>query len=221
MAQLLGQPILGKPDDLSRTVETVSTLGAQPIGLRARNQLQRRKRIVKAAAALASRGGIEAMQMRTVAERANVALGTLYRYFPSKMDLVIAVISEELDLLQVSIERRPLAGASPAERAVEVLMRATRGLMREPELADALVRSMLLTSEQVDSNFGDRMERMLVHAALAQGPDADVQPDQLRVAYLLQSVWVFELLQLLKGKHTLADTHDHLQLAADRLLSQL
>jgi AcrR family transcriptional regulator len=199
----------------------VSTLGAQPIGLRARNQLQRRKRIVKAAAALASRGGIEAMQMRTVAERAGVALGTLYRYFPSKMDLVVAVISEELDLLQDSIERRPLAGKNPAERAVEVLMRATRGLMREPELADALVRSMLLTSEQVDTNFGDRVDRLLVHAALGQSAEADVHPDQLRLAYLLQSVWVFELLQLLKGKHTLTETARHLQLAADRLLHGL
>jgi AcrR family transcriptional regulator len=199
----------------------VSTVGAQPIGLRARNQLQRRRRIVKAAAALASRGGIEAMQMRTVAERAGVALGTLYRYFPSKMDLVVAVISEELDLLQESIERRPLAATTPAERAVEVLMRATRGLMREPELADALVRSMLLTSETVDVDFGDRVDRLLVHAALGQDSAAEANPDQLGLAYLLQSVWVFELLQLLKGKHTLSQTQRHLELAAERLLQGL
>lgn len=62
---------------------------------RSHSQLQRRKRILQAAAALASRGGVEAMQMRTVAERAGVALGTLYRYFPSKMDLVVAVADED------------------------------------------------------------------------------------------------------------------------------
>jgi TetR/AcrR family transcriptional regulator, cholesterol catabolism regulator len=199
----------------------VSTVGAQPTGLRARNQVQRRARIIKAAAALASRGGIEAMQMRTVAERAGVALGTLYRYFPSKMDLVVAVISEELDLLQESIARRPLSGTSPAERAVEVLMRATRGLMREPELADALVRSMLLTSEEVDVDFGDRVDRLLIQAALGQDPGADADPHQLGLTYLLQSVWVFELLQLLKGKHTLTQTQSHLELAAERLLHDL
>ena len=189
---------------------------AQPTGLRARNQLQRRARIVKAAAALASRGGIEAMQMRTVAERAGVALGTLYRYFPSKMDLVVAVISEELDLLQESINRRPLTGTTPAERAVEVLMRATRGLMREPELADALVRSMLLTSEKIDVDFGARVDALLVQSALGQGVEGT--PAQNGLAYLLQSVWVFELLQLLKGKHTLTQTQRHLELAAARLL---
>src|SRR3954453_13346902 len=85
-------------------------------GVRSRSQHQRRKRIVQAAAALASRGGIEAMQMRTVAERAGVALGTLYRYFPSKMDLVVAVVSEELDLLQGSLERRPPRSAAPPRR---------------------------------------------------------------------------------------------------------
>lgn len=193
----------------------------QPTGLRARNQLQRRARIVKAAAALASRGGIEAMQMRTVAERAGVALGTLYRYFPSKMDLVVAVISEELDLLQDSIERRPLSGTTPAERAVEVLMRATRGLMREPELADALVRSMLLTSEKIDVDFGARVDRLLIHAALGRDAGDHAPTSQLDLAYLLQSVWVFELLQLLKGKHTLAQTQRHLELAAARLLGDL
>ena len=84
------------------------------------------------------------MQMRTVAERAGVALGTLYRYFPSKMDLVVAVVNEEMDTLETSLDRRPPSSGTPAGRAVEVLMRATRGLMREPELADALIRSLLL-----------------------------------------------------------------------------
>jgi TetR/AcrR family transcriptional regulator, cholesterol catabolism regulator len=59
-----------------------------------------------------------------------VALGTLYRYFPSKMDLVVAVVGEEIDLLESSIERRPPSAASPSGRAVDVLMRATRGVMR-------------------------------------------------------------------------------------------
>src|SRR5689334_24338270 len=103
--------------------------GAAAHGVRTRSQHQRRKRIVQAAAALASRGGVEAMQMRTVAERAGVALGTLYRYFPSKMDLVVAVVSEEMDTLQGSLDRRPPRAGTPAGRAVDVLMRATRGLM--------------------------------------------------------------------------------------------
>src|SRR3954468_7260405 len=130
------------PSDTEGTMESQSTSGGHSV--RTRSQHQRRKRIVQAAAALASRGGVEAMQMRTVAERAGVALGTLYRYFPSKMDLVVAVVGEEIDLLESSIERRPPSAVTASGRAVDILMRATRGLMREPELADALIRSLIM-----------------------------------------------------------------------------
>ncbi len=53
-------------------------------------QRERRKRILDATLALASKGGYDAVQMRTVAERADVALGTLYRYFPSKIHLLVS-----------------------------------------------------------------------------------------------------------------------------------
>ena len=53
-------------------------------------QRDRRKRILDVTLALASKGGYDAVQMRTVAERADVALGTLYRYFPSKIHLLVS-----------------------------------------------------------------------------------------------------------------------------------
>lgn len=183
-------------------------------GVRARSRHQRRKRIVQAAAALASRGGVEAMQMRTVAERAGVALGTLYRYFPSKMDLVVAVVSEELDLLEASIERRPPTAETPARRAVDLLIRATRGLLREPELADALVRSLILSSVRTD--FGDRMSRLLLRVAIGE---TEVDERRLVLAGALSSVWVMELLGILKGRATVDDAQRRLEIAADRLLA--
>ncbi|MBO2450446.1 TetR/AcrR family transcriptional regulator [Actinomadura barringtoniae] len=184
--------------------------------MRSRSQLQRRKSIVKAAAALASRGGVEAMQMRTVAERAGVALGTLYRYFPSKMDLVVAVVSEEIDLLEGSMERRPPRASDPPQRAVEVLMRATRGLMREPELAEALIRSLLLSDVKTD--FGDRMSRLLLRAAAP--PDADVPEDDPRRVLVrsLSSVWTMEMIEMLRGHATADEIQAKLEIAAARLL---
>jgi TetR/AcrR family transcriptional regulator, cholesterol catabolism regulator len=145
----------------------------QATGL-SRSQHQRRRRILRAAAALASRGGVEAMQMRTVAERAGVALGTLYRYFPSKMDLVVAVVAQEMDTLEDSLERHPPRSATPTGRAIEVLTRATRGLMREPELADALIRSLLLSNVKTD--FGDRLGDMLARAAIGADPASTSHP---------------------------------------------
>src|SRR6266567_3846186 len=54
-------------------------------------QRDRRKRILDATLALASKGGYDAVQMRIVAERAGVALGTLYMYYTSNVPLEVSV----------------------------------------------------------------------------------------------------------------------------------
>ncbi|MEW9556112.1 TetR family transcriptional regulator [Nonomuraea sp. NPDC050783] len=199
-----------------------ATIATSPDGegsVRTRSQHQRRKRIVQAAAALASRGGVEAMQMRTVAERAGVALGTLYRYFPSKMDLVVAVVGEEIDLLESSIERRPPGAATPASRAVDVLMRATRGLMREPELADALIRSLILA--EVQTPFGDRMTGLLLRVAADGLGFEQATEEQRDLAGSLAGVWVQELLEMLRGRRTYDQIQRRIETAASRLLADL
>ncbi len=194
-----------------------------PVGMRSRSQNQRRRRIVQTAAALALRGGVEAMQMRTVAERAGVALGTLYRYFPSKMDLVVAVVTEELDLLESSIERRPPGAPTAAGRAVDVLMRATRGLMREPELADALVRSLIMA--EVKTELGRRITDLLWRVAQGEGEEAPAEPDRDAPAYVLAgslaSVWIFELLEILKGHRDVEQVQERLTVTAERLMPGL
>ncbi|MEW2356954.1 TetR family transcriptional regulator [Spirillospora sp. NPDC029432] len=191
-------------------------------GVRSRSQHQRRRRIVQAGAALASRGGVEAMQMRTVAERAGVALGTLYRYFPSKMDLVVAVVSEELNLLEASIERRPPRAEDPARRAIDVLMRACRGLMREPELAEALIRSLLLSDAKTDfHDFGRRMGAMLLRAAAGAADTGDIPEDDPRrvVVRALTGVWTMEMIELLRGTTTADEIQGRLETIAARLLT--
>src|SRR5919198_1101631 len=52
---------------------------------------QTRERIVTAALELIAEGGYVAAQVAAVAERAGVAVGTVYRYFPSKSDLFAEV----------------------------------------------------------------------------------------------------------------------------------
>ena len=70
---------------------TLSALTYEELGSVA--QRERRARILDAAVALAAKGGFEQMQMRAVAERADVALGTLYRYFPSKIHLLVSALA--------------------------------------------------------------------------------------------------------------------------------
>jgi AcrR family transcriptional regulator len=54
----------------------------------------RRSAILAAARDTASSGGMAAVQIAPVAVRANVAAGTVYRYFPSKADLISELIAE-------------------------------------------------------------------------------------------------------------------------------
>ncbi|MEU2944245.1 TetR family transcriptional regulator [Nocardiopsis alba] len=199
-----------------------------PIGTMTRNQTQRRRRIVQTAAALAVRGGVEAMQMRSVAERAGVALGTLYRYFPSKMDLVVAVVTEELDLLEGGIVRRPPTSDTASGRAVDVLLRATRGLMREPELADALIRSLIMAEVKIelDVRITDLVWRVAtgdLEAAEEIDAREEVEVDRESIGYVLAgsltSVWIFELVEVLKGRRDIDEVERRLHVAAERLLS--
>ncbi|MCP3016276.1 TetR family transcriptional regulator [Nocardiopsis dassonvillei] len=194
-------------------------------GTMSRSQTQRRRRIVQTAAALAVRGGVEAMQMRSVAERAGVALGTLYRYFPSKMDLVVAVVTEELDLLEGGIVRRPPTADTPAERAVDVLLRATRGLMREPELADALVRSLIMAEVKIelDVRISDLVWRVATGNLEGAEEEGGTEVDRDSTGYVLvgslTSVWIFELVEVLKGRRDVDEVERRLQTAAERLLA--
>ena len=112
-------------------------------GLASAAQRARHTRILDATIALASQGGFDAVQMRTVAEQADVALGTLYRYFPSKIHLLVSALSREFERAVQNLEHRPIPGDSPADRVMYVLRRATDSLQEDPNLTEALTRAFM------------------------------------------------------------------------------
>jgi AcrR family transcriptional regulator len=71
----------------------------------------REQTILNAALALAGEGGMQAVQIAAVAKRANIAAGTVYRYFPAKTDLVAdligAVASRELAAIRRAADAAP------------------------------------------------------------------------------------------------------------------
>src|SRR6204780_5708783 len=121
--------------------QAVATSGPAESELGSAAQRERRKRILDATLALASKGGYDAVQMRTVAERADVALGPLYRYFPSKIHLLVSALAREFERTQEKLDRAPIPGDTRYDRMLYVLGRMTRMMQREPMLTEAMTRA--------------------------------------------------------------------------------
>ena len=71
----------------------------------------REQSILDAAAHIAAEAGMGGVQIVAVAARAGIAAGTVYRYFPSKTDLiaelVAAVAGGELDAMKAAADTAP------------------------------------------------------------------------------------------------------------------
>jgi AcrR family transcriptional regulator len=194
-------------------------LEASPVaGKRARNQAARRQRVIEAAMALATEGGYEAVQMRDVAAKADVALGTLYRYFPSKDHLLIAGQEEWAQALRQRLAHKPPRGDTPADRVVDVLRRASRALERAPRLTAALVTAMssadpaVAEDKQAVANVMDAMVRDAIGVGQADNGDLD------GVLRVIQHVWFAALVSWAGGIAELTQMGDDLELAARLLL---
>src|SRR6201984_3856804 len=105
----------------SDAAEQSARPGAAEADLGSAAQRERRKRILDATLALASKSGYDAVQMRAVAERADVALGTLYRYFPSKIHLLVGALTEEFEQMQEKLDRTPIPGETPTDRMLYLI----------------------------------------------------------------------------------------------------
>ena len=77
----------------------------------ARRLAARHAAIIAAARQAASEGGMAAVQIAPVAQRAGIAAGTVYRYFPGKTDLVAALL-KEISEREIGALRRA-AGLAP------------------------------------------------------------------------------------------------------------
>lgn len=93
--------------------------------------------MLRAAAVLGARHGLEQVQMSDVAARADVAVATVYRYFPSKHHLFAALMADQVGRLPV----RSDPDATPDQAVAEVLVAAVRAMLRNLPLARAMIVS--------------------------------------------------------------------------------
>ncbi|MDX6217737.1 MAG: TetR/AcrR family transcriptional regulator, cholesterol catabolism regulator [Frankiales bacterium] len=182
-------------------------------------QRARRARIISATLSLASRGGYEAVQMREVAERSEVALGTLYRYFPSKVHLLVSAMASEVDQLSQRLQKRQPPGKTRAERVSFVLERSTRSLQRDPLLTEAMVRAMMAADVTVAQEVNAVRQGMSDLIVQAIRGDDGVQEHDVELAAILQDVWFARQIAWLGGRIEAADVWRDIHLAIGLVLA--
>jgi AcrR family transcriptional regulator len=134
-------------------------------------QGQRRDRILKTASRMLERKEYAEIQMRDVGEGADVALGTLYRYFASKERLFAAVLIEWSRSMAKRIQADPLRGNTPATRLKDVMSRVLDSFERRPQVFRVLMALedstdahtlalMQLFGEGTRQSFGQAVDKL-------------------------------------------------------------
>ena len=99
----------------------------------------REQAILNAALSLAGDGGMEAVQIAAVAKRANIAAGTVYRYFPSKTDLIGDVIATVSEREMAAMRRAADAAPGPLSALAACIATFAARTLSERRLAWAVL----------------------------------------------------------------------------------
>ncbi|MDN5759748.1 MAG: cholesterol catabolism transcriptional regulator KstR [Tomitella sp.] len=181
-------------------------------------QRERRKRILDATLALASKGGYDAVQMRAVADRADVAVGTLYRYFPSKVHLLVSALAREFERIDSKTDRRMPAGLSAQERLELMIGQITTVMQRDPLLTEAMTRAFMFADASAAAEVarvGELIDRIFARALTnAQTPTEY----QLNISRVISDVWMSNLVAWLTRRATATDVADRLALTIRLLM---
>jgi AcrR family transcriptional regulator len=154
--------------------------------------------------------------MRAVAEKADVALGTLYRYFPSKIHLLVSALARQFEDTQAMVGRRPVPGDTPADRVIYVLKRATRGMQGDAHLTEALTRAFMFADASVAHEIhvvGMQLTTMLTRAIRGDEYVEGAQPsDQdILVARVISDVWLSALVSWVTGRSSAEEVSEHIE----------
>ena len=137
--------------------------------------------------------GISATGMKEVAASAGIARSTLYRYFPGRDDLLVAIIKEEMVDVNTHILKKLSGYSRPADYVVEGLIVAIKEVPRRPLLRavfaseeDSRARRVIWSSDVMVS-FGEELMDHVIRPA----QDAGLLQDAVRPEVLVE--WVYRL----------------------------
>ncbi|MDQ2875576.1 MAG: TetR family transcriptional regulator [Actinomycetota bacterium] len=142
-------------------------------------QRERYDRVLTTATAILSGGGEEALQMKDLAQRADLSLATLYRYFPSKDHVLLAISLDNYQAAARKVLLEVPRGETARERVANHMLREFRAQQRNQRLTTALTRVLTETSRnysEIIEVIGHVHQQILQHvAATGPGPFSERQ----------------------------------------------
>ena len=187
----------------------------------------RAQRIVDVAVELAEDGGFQAVRLRDVAQRADVALGTLYARFKSKEDILVAALEQETRRLEVLLSEVPIAGETAHARVGTFFEITSHALFARPNFARAVLRSVSSGVPEVATkvkSFQGRMTGLIIacieDVAVSLDEATDPVPGEAAtMGFLLQDIWFASLVGWMSGLKSEGEVIEYMRSATELLVS--
>lgn len=187
---------------------------------------ERARRIIESTIELAEEGGFEAVRLRDVAARAEVAMGTLYRRFHSKEDLLVAALEQETRRMEERVRQRPPKGGTASERAISFFVIATRGMLRRPNLSRAMLKAAAAGEPALARKVGlfhDMTRRMIVGALRGEpflpGDETMTERERL-LGDVLNQIWFAVMIGWSGGLETQVSIHDRMRASVELIVNE-
>jgi AcrR family transcriptional regulator len=186
------------------------------LGRREQNKADKLRRIEDAARALFAEQGYEETSTRAIAERAGIAAGTLFTYFPEKRLLLIHVVRSAIDeAIEEALATLPAVPSDPVA-ALEHLFGAIYGAYEEdPRLSRVFVKEVLFVDGELGVElsswtlaFVARLGGILDGWRRAGVLGAHVEP--ATAAYQIFALYYFGLVSWLGGSAVTSELRDTL-----------
>lgn len=193
---------------------------------REKNKADKLRRIEKAARRLFAKKGYDATTTRDIAEAAGIGTGTLFVYFPEKLDLLVHLHREGLSRVTTDALAERDASRPLVEQLADIFRAIHDYWAPNPELARVFNKEMLALSPERQGGIVELTVGFLqglagiVDEARARG---EVRGDvaSLQVAYQAFAAYYLGLMMWLTGTTRRADMDAQLEASLELLMQGL
>jgi len=155
-------------------VSTASPSGEVPARSKRADAVRNQQTLLTAAAAVFVTSGVDA-PIREIAARAGVGMGTIYRHFPTRADLVVAVYRHQVEACAEAGETLLAAADSPFEAFRQWVDLFVDFLVTKHGLANAM-QSDSSGFEALHAYFLDRLGPVCVRLLDAAADAGEIEP---------------------------------------------